>query len=38
MNPEMLRLGRIRAAPNTKTRIRILLDKNLSFIKPPLNA
>ena len=32
MNPEMVRLGRIRAAPNTKIKIRILLDINLSLI------
>src|SRR6476469_2078709 len=36
MNPEILRLGRIKAAPKTKTKITIPLDKNLSFIKPPL--
>lgn len=31
-SPEIVRLGSIRAAPNTKTRIRMVLDVNLSFI------
>ena len=32
MNPETLRLGSTKAAPSTNTKIRMPLDKNLSFI------
>jgi hypothetical protein len=32
MNPEILRFGRINAAPNAKATIRIPLERNLSFM------
>jgi hypothetical protein len=38
MNPEMLRFGRINAAPNTKAMTTIPVERNLSFIaKAPVN-